>query len=779
MAWTGIVSTFTLSRKWAAGFPPLAILGEGVMHSFTRIVRGAALIPSAAALALAMFSSPTLAQKPEADEVESPSEELEEVMVTAQRRSENLMTTPIAAASLSENDLQRKGVATVLDLQYATPSLSVQEVGHTSSFNIRGIGQQSTDLNAVPGVPLYVDGMLNPTILTSNAYFDTASVEVLRGPQGTFAGASSTGGAIFVNSKNPDFTGGLHGTFGARIGNYHDLGFNGAVNLPLTDTLAGRIAVDVERRDSFFVNAGAQPGPTKTAYNTPGALDEKQIRASLLWAPIDDVSFLWKTLYSTTSTGGYPYIPLPSPILAPYVSQVYPDPSRVLHLDTVEMSVETAVRSTLEAKWKIADSVTLRSLTGYGSYRSTQVHDIDATVLDLPQLGSPHIEEDADTPETTISQELNLLSPETGPLQWILGAFYYHDNIGQVSHAVQTGSGDNFNNVDIHKRSTAGFGQISYQLTSKLQLQVGGRYTKDTARTSGYNVTVGSAPSPRIGAYDGHNVTGKVALNYQLNDDNFLYVFAAKGANAGGTANGVPFKPAIVKDYEAGWKASFLDGHARSQLGVFHNDLDNFQADALTPVNGTITPTNIPKARIDGIELQLQAKVGGFGFDFSGNYIHSKMEAFTIINLHDPAWAGGFVPLPQCPPGSPSIPNVCWDFGSSLLSIANAPLPYLPKVTYSVGLEYAFALPNSNTLTPRVNFSHQGDQWAGPTEVYPVDFLAAHDLIGAQLTFEHGAYQVVAYGSNLANKTYVSGQSPPAYFLGAPRQYGVRLAIKF
>src|ERR1700730_5501738 len=174
-------------------------------------------------------------------------------MVTAQRRTENLMTTAVAASSLSENDLQKKGVVSIIDLQYATPSLSVQEVGHTSSFNIRGIGQQSTDLNAVPGVPLYIDGMLNPTILTSNAYFDTNSVEVLRGPQGTFAGASSTGGAIFVNSRNPDFSG-LHGTFGAQVGNYQDLGAHGAVNMPLSEHVAARIAFNVERRNSFFTN---------------------------------------------------------------------------------------------------------------------------------------------------------------------------------------------------------------------------------------------------------------------------------------------------------------------------------------------------------------------------------------------------------------------------------------------------------------------------------------------------------------------------------------------
>lgn len=730
----------------------------------------------AAAVGVSAYGAPAYAQDNQG--AASAPTVMSEVIVTSQRRSENLMKTSVAAVSLSEADLQKKGVDSVLDLQYATPSLSVQEVGHTSSFNIRGIGQQSTDLNSVPGVPLYVDGMLNPTILTTNAYFDTATVEVLRGPQGTFAGASSTGGAIFVNSRDPNFSG-LHGYFGAQVGNYQDLGFNGAANLPITDKLAGRLAVDIQRRDPFFRNAAAQPGPNGAAYNTPGKLDEKQIRGSLLWTPTEDLKILWKTLWSDNDTGGYPYFPLPNPVYAPYISQTYPDPHRTLHLDTAEMSDERALRSTLEVKWKFGNGITLRSMSGYGKYRSTQVHDIDATTLDLPNLGAPRVTEQADTPETTLSQELNLLSPDTGRLQWIVGAFYYHDHIGQFSHAIQTGAGDDFNNVNIYKFSTAVFGQISYELTPQLQLQVGGRYTMDDAKTLGYNVSVGSDPSPRNGAYTGHNATGKVALNYKLNDNNFLYAFAAKGANAGGTANGVPFSPTIVWDYEAGWKATLFDHHLRSQLGIFHNDLTNFQADALTPVNGTITPTNIPKARIDGVEAQLQAKVHRFTLDFSGNYIRSKMGSFTVLNLHDPEWAGGFVPLPQCPPGSPSVPNVCWDFSRAAISLQNAPMPYVPTVSYDIGAEYSWPLPNESELTARVNFAHQGFQWAGVTERHPYDDLAAHDLVGAQLTFKRDPYQVVVYGTNLTDANYVSGQSPPAYFLGAPRQYGVRLSVNF
>ena len=84
-----------------------------------------------------------------------------------------------------------------------------------------------------------------------------------------------------------------------------------------------------------------------------------------------------------------------------------------------------------------------------------------------------------------------------------------------------------------------------------------------------------------------------------------------------------------------------------------------------------------------------------------------------------------------------------------------------------------------STLSPRINYAYQADQFAGPTEQVPLDFLAAHGLVGAQLIYTYDKYQVVAYGTNLTNKVYVSGQSPPAYFLGAPRQYGVRFSLSF
>ena len=119
---------------------------------------------------------------------------------------------------MDQSQLEKNSVSSLVDLQYAAPSMSIQPTGVSQQVNIRGIGQQSTDANAVPGVPIYQDGLLLSAVNSSFDYFDLKSVEVLRGPQGTFAGASSIGGAIFMNTADPELTG-LTGNFEAGTGN--------------------------------------------------------------------------------------------------------------------------------------------------------------------------------------------------------------------------------------------------------------------------------------------------------------------------------------------------------------------------------------------------------------------------------------------------------------------------------------------------------------------------------------------------------------------------------
>jgi iron complex outermembrane receptor protein len=144
---------------------------------------------------------------------------LTEIVVTAQRRVENLQDVPIAAVALSGDQLEKKAVDRLADLESASPSLSITEAGETQSVNIRGIGLSSNLPAVTNGVATYVDGLFQAQIVTAMPFYDVASVEVLRGPQGTLVGNNSTGGAIFVNSAAPT-TGEVGGYAQGAIGNY-------------------------------------------------------------------------------------------------------------------------------------------------------------------------------------------------------------------------------------------------------------------------------------------------------------------------------------------------------------------------------------------------------------------------------------------------------------------------------------------------------------------------------------------------------------------------------
>ena len=158
------------------------------------------------------------------------------IIVTAQRREENLQDVPIAATAFEGDQLEAKAVDAVADLQFAAPSLSITDAGETQSVNIRGIGIASNSPNVSNGVATYIDGLFQPPIVTSIPFYDIATIEVLRGPQGTLVGNNSTGGAIFVNSQNPD-VGAVEGYVQAGYGSYDLYEAEGALNVPISDTL--------------------------------------------------------------------------------------------------------------------------------------------------------------------------------------------------------------------------------------------------------------------------------------------------------------------------------------------------------------------------------------------------------------------------------------------------------------------------------------------------------------------------------------------------------------
>lgn len=695
---------------------------------------------------------------PAADEQQA--SQLDEVVVTAERRTSNLQTTAVAASVMSGEQLQDKGVSNIETLQFSVPSLTVQNSGQGNSFNIRGIGKTENNSSVGVGVITYRDGVaVFPAYFQNEPLFDIQSLEVLRGPQGTFAGQNATGGAVFITQRNPDFDG-FGGYVTAQAGNYNDFRIHGAVNIPLGETLAARIAVNKENRDSFYEVIGT---PSR---GEPGVLDTASVRGSLLWEPNDQFRVLLKSDYTHHDMGGYPTSPIFSTL-----------PLHTIATNGPYAAQDETARTVLNVSYEFANGVTLRSITG-AQYGTTMVRaDSDGTAT-LPFTFYDEVE------QRLLSQELTLVSPDEGPLTWVLGAYYQDDLItfppGQFVTTQYVSATlpilyDTFLQGENPKTTAAVFGQVTYDLTDRLELQVGARYTRSTVENHA------SLAAPLLGLSLTQNdrseenaTTGKVALNWTLDDDNFLYAFVAKGHKAGGL-NGPnlafvapkPFEGEDVIDYEAGWKSTMFDGRLRTQLGAYYNVYQNFQINIGDPTTTAITSIlNVTDDTIIyGVEASAQGRFGNLGFDLGLSLSKSELGTFFAA---DPRRARTGACNQNTGPASGNCVNL----------EGNAQT-FAPELTLSAGIEYDFAI-GQGTLTPRIDYSHISDSWASIFANAALgDHLSERDIVNAQVTYSQGDWRLQAYSTNLTDLEYIASVKTGQRYAGAPRQYGVRLTRNF
>ncbi len=748
-----------------------------------------AMATAAGALCLCRPTPAFAQQNSSGAAVAAASDQLQEVVVTAERRTENLQTTGIAATVLNADELVQKGVVQMQDLQTASPSLSITPAGLTSNVNIRGIGLDSGSPSVVPGVATYREGLWQPPILTTDSFYDVGSVEILRGPQGTFVGSNSTGGAIFVNSQSPNFNG-LNGYLQAQGANYGDAALQGAVNLPIDDVWAARVAVDLEKRESFYTNLGSELTNVPQQFAPPGSLDEKNMRFGLHGKPIGDLDILFKLEVNDKSTGGYAYKPVPGTQYAPFVASANPF---VLNYDHYTLNDELGVRGSLKVDWSIGDSGMLfRSLTGVQFMRVHNVEDSDGTSSTLP-AGPPAMTTAQAIIERPLTQEFNLISPSTGRLQWVVGTYYLHDireiELNIQSQGIPAQVVPDFTQV---LESAAVFGQISYALVQNLQLQVGVRYTSDRNYVpEGGQVTINLGipfvppiHSSTVGTETDSATTGKVALNWTVNDNNFLYGFVSKGFKAGGfnAASGptpqTNFAPEIVWDYEIGWKGNFLNDHVRANVGGFWNNYTDLQVGAFNPTTAGTSLINTGKSVIKGGELEMHGRFGELHLDMGGAYVNSRLGAISLV---DTETLPPGTSVPQCVNGA--LPPTCFNYIPYTLNLSGDQNPFSPQWTFNAGAEYGIPVGNSGVLTPRLNYSYIGHQWTTLFEA-PADYLRSVGLWSSSVTYDNKAWRVQAYILNLADKVYVAGQFAPGsstntQFVGNPRQFGVRLSYRF
>ena len=689
---------------------------------------------------------------------------VEEIVVTAERRNVSFQKSAITATVLSGEDLQAKSINTLDALQFTTPSLTVEDTGESVLLNIRGIGRSGVGSQEPSGVLIYRDGVSSAPggFVADEPYYDLASVEVLRGPQGTLAGQNATGGALFIRENDPTLDG-IHGSAQAQYGNYNDLLFRGALNIPITDTFAVRIATNTERRDSFYTITGPWTG-------NPGDHNETDDRVSFLWHPNSQLTVVLKNDYSYIDHGGSPAGPVTA------------GTSNLFNLtsDGHLTGVEQSERSVLQISYDFDNGMKLKSIGGF-QYASTRYTlDLDGTDLDFPAGQGPQIE-DVRGSDRTISEEINLISPDEGPFKWVAGTVYQNEVVdipfgGLLQSLAPFGTQTQGETLDAGYKtpieSWGVFGQGSYEVNKLIELQLGARYSQaNQSMTDNLTVLLNGSPlisHPIVDQKENdQRLTGKADINFHITDQDLVYAFVATGHKSGGInpfasinapigTEAPEFKPEEVTDYELGWKSSFFGNHLRTQLDAFYDSYKNFQVAVLDPSSSLTEIENVQgTSTIDGIEAQGQGVFGSLSFDFGAAYLNSEVGTFTAIDSRFPQL--GFQ------------------------DVTGRQQPNAPRWTVNAGVQYSIDITDSQTLTPRLDYGMTGARWATLFDVQSIDHLATQNVFNGQLIYDMADnWEITAYATNLFDLHYVSslavGNLAQA---GPPRQFGLRVSKTF
>jgi iron complex outermembrane receptor protein len=729
-------------------------------------------VVSALALAAVLTPGAAMAQDSERGKVET-------VVVTAERRSENLQKAPVAAMVLTQEDLNAHDIHGVDDLEFSTPSLTVGSNGQSTQINIRGIGKEDNSGNATSAVAIYRDGIgVISGFATNEPYYDVNTVEVLRGPQGTFSGENAAGGAIFINTRDPDPSAGYTGYAEVGYANYDEKDAQGAINVPIDDNLAARISFDHVDRNSFY-HVWMDPAMTIPNPGHVGSRDYNSARLGLLWQPTSHVEMKLKLDYNDLDNHGYAFTVVEGfPVPFPTIANISSDPFVVGNNSTDNYAKDTSARGALDIKITLPDGLLLRSLSG-AQWLHTYIRNDDdgSAFVDRRQ----HI----NATFKIYSEELTLSSPDTDRFNWIVGAFEKRETLDfptndgfVLSDATDYIPGTLVPEIvfvwHTPRQTQAVFGKATYNITDRLKVELGLRYqhfiTTEIADLSILPTILGIVLPTYYGGFDGRGpgkdgynedaLTGKLAVNYQLDDDNFLYAFVATGSTTGGVnvVIGLPnYKNQKTTDIEAGWKSQLFEDHLFTQIGGYYDLIDDYQAffaNAGVPGGGFLNLDGLSK--VYGLEASAQAVFDDLALDASIGVMHSSLGHAIILS-------GGL------------------DFDTQ-----GKRQPFSPDLTVHFGAQYAFHLENGATLTPRADVAYTSEQTLTPIDAsFPtpsggtvfVDRTPAHTLLNAKLTYDTEKWSAEAYVTNLTDEAYIEAHGGPGYnaYVNEPRRFGIRL----
>ena len=708
-------------------------------------------------IAAAILAAPAAAQTPApAADAAPDATQLEEIVVTAQKRAENVQDVPITINAVTAAAAARAGATTTADIPALVPGITISRQTANPQVYIRGVGTQNVSTGAEGSNPVYLDGFYNPSL--AGALFALNSVErieVLKGPQGTLFGRNATGGAVNIITRDPSHTASVMASGG--YGNYNtiDGAFYGTTGL--TETIAADLALSVHRQGDGF-------GTNLFNGQDVNRLREYAVRSKILFEPTDQLRITLSGDYDETrNTLGF------SLRLRDGVSALITHETAAPGFHDVRENVQPyGFQKSYGAQLRVAYDLGAANFISMSSFRNVEQN------FNLDQEGSSFSLVNANFLSNTraYTQELQLQSESSSPVQWIVGGFYLHnhaksDPLTLTGAGLAAVGGTDVRDGRIKTKSIAGYAQATVPLGDKTDITAGARYTSDHKRLN--FVRTFPALNRVTASTDDHTwnaFTWRLAASHHFTDRVMAYASVSRGFKSGEYgiyAFAPPVNPEKLTAYEAGLKTELLDRKLRANAAVFHYDYNNIQLNRIEA--GTQVLLNAAKAKVTGLDLDLQLTAIPNLTLGAGASILFKHEYSSFPNApgtrNNPAATGG---------------NTAFAFDASGNEMIQS-----PDSTLNLNAAYVIPLGDKSNVLLAANYAYNdGFFWEPDHRVRQNAF----GLLSGQIvyTLPSGNISVRLWGKNLTNRKYnlyVSTAINDVQAAAAPRTYGAAVDVKF
>jgi len=726
----------------------------------------------AAAAIVAQFFAAARSEQSEA----AHSNELDEVIVTAEKTPEPAQTTPISMGIYTGDQIVSKRITDIESLTYNDASLNFDMNAGEPYLTMRGISSSDTTEIGDPAVPVSQDGFfVNRSYGLLTSLYDLDRIEVLRGPQGTLYGRNAIGGVVNIVSAKP--TNEFQTSASVETGNYNTLNFTGMVNVPMSDSLEIRAAVASRNHDGY---RSVYPGDGLA----PQRGDDEDVQSGRLevaFTPTEHLHGLFTV--EASRVGGVGEVVKEVPFV-----QNSAIPGDILHTqpniggttawntyDPTSLAIDDKTY-----KWQISyDALPGGAQVTYvGGYDNLQYHHVTPApgILGGP-FTTPEIVSYNEYPKTQ-NHELRISSAPTGVFTWQAGVFFFEERSTNLDTYVLQAEGTPeasqaiaFQFPLVESTSRALFGQGSVNLGDTVKLTAGARYTEDTKERTGVEELpfIGVASVPDAGSGRWSKTTGHLGIDWIVTPTSFEYAKVDTGYKAGGFASCNEYQPETVTTFEIGSKNRTAGNTVQANVAAFYSDYKNQQVSLNVPTSvcvGGSTEENAGESKIYGLEAEIDALLDPIGrFDMSITYLHARYSDFIVA------------------PGLPAAVADCRaaDTVGNCQLMGNT-LPQSPTLSAVVGLDHQWRLPNAMTATGRIEGKYQSKQYFDPFN-YASATEAAYALANASLDVARDKWKIGLWVRNLTNKRYLVeaqeqyGDNSYEYGFGAPRTYGIRLSV--